>query len=158
MSKRKKDYLIEINKLIDQEKYKDIETLVFKIIRNYEDSLLYYYLGLAQIMLNKEELGVDNLWRSISLDIDLNLKYPRNLLANIYIKRNDYSLAEKFLKESIQIDKYLSTYLTLIDVLIILEKKNEANNFLEIVKIEFSDNIDLESLISLEKEISSIGN
>ncbi len=156
MTMKRKDYLIEVNKLIEQEKYKDTEALLFKIIKSYEDPLLYYYLGLAQVKLNKVQLGVDNLWRSISLDIDSTYKHPRNLLAELYIKENELSLAEKFLRESIVIDKNINTYITLIEVLISLEKKEEAKKFIESIKIEFPKNLDSKKLTSLEKKISSI--
>ena len=93
---RKTDYLRKINELMLHNKFLETESLIFDIIRNYEEPWLYYYLGVAQIELNKFDHGIDNLLRSIFLDKDFDLKNARNILAKIYMQNSQFSLAEKF--------------------------------------------------------------
>jgi tetratricopeptide (TPR) repeat protein len=123
---KKLDYLIELDKLIKKKKYKDSEIFIFNILKDYEDSFIYYYLGYAQIMLNKIEQGIDNLKRSVFLDQQKKISYPRLLLSKIYFQNEKYEICEKYLKEALSINQDRESLTLLIQALVNLNKKDEA--------------------------------
>ena len=61
----------EINLLLDQESYEDVIALLKKSIANNPEELIYYwYLGLAYLLQENEEL-VQEIWSSIFLEGNL---------------------------------------------------------------------------------------
>ena len=109
-----------LQKLADKKNFSEIEDLCLKMIIKYEQSFLYYFLGMAQVNLNKIDSGVYFLKKSIFLNPNVAQAY--NLLGKVYknLGMNDLS-KENFLK---CIDLGLineGIYTDYIEVLILLE-------------------------------------
>ena len=153
---KKLDYLIELDKLIKKKKYKDSQIFIINILKYYEDSLIYYYLGYAQIMLNKIEQGIDNLERSVFLDQQKKITYSRLWLSKIYFQNGKYEICEKYLKEVLSIDQNLDALILLVQVLVNLNKKDEAINEYDNLCKEFPKSLKSKEVKNLKDKILNL--
>lgn len=124
---KKIDYLNNIESLIKKENFKDAEILCLEILPKYEDTLIYYFLGICQKKLKKIDLAIYNLKKSIFLDHGLLVTDARNILGNIYIEKREFNLAEDIFRKLVSInDKYEEYQIGLINTLILQKKSNQV--------------------------------
>jgi tetratricopeptide (TPR) repeat protein len=134
-----------LQKLADKKNFSEIEDLCLKMIIKYEQSFLYYFLGMAQVNLNKIDSGVYFLKKSIFLNPNVAQAY--NLLGKVYknLGMNDLS-KENFLK---CIDLGLineGIYTDYIEVLILLDRKDECKQVIEDALIKLPNSKEIKNI------------
>ena len=113
-----------LQKLADEKKFSEVEDLCLGMIKIYEQSFIYYFLGMAQVNLSKIDSCVYFIRKSIFLSPNVPQAY--RLLGKVYKGLGINDLSEEnfskcvelgFIKEDI--------YNDYIEVLILLDRKDE---------------------------------
>ena len=134
-----------LQKLADEKKFSEIEDFCLEMIKKYEQSFLYYFLGMAQVNLSRIDSGVYFLRKSIFLNPDLSYAY--SLLGKVYknLGMNDLS-RENFLKciELGFINE--AVYIDYIEILILLDRKDEYQKTIEDALIQLPNSKEINNL------------
>ena len=134
-----------LQKLADKKNFSEIEDLCLKMIIKYEQSFLYYFLGMAQVNLNKIDSGVYFLKKSIFLNPNVTQAY--SLLGKVYknLGMNDLS-RDNFLKcnELGLINEGM--YTDYIEVLILLGRKDECKQVIEDALIRLPNSKEIKNI------------
>lgn len=110
--------------LTDEMKFSEVEIICLDLLKFHEDSFIYYFLGMAQINLNKFETGVYFLKKSIFL----NPKVPQThlILTKLYKKFNMLELAKKSFSNLIALkNPQLTDYIDYLELLKLIKDKDE---------------------------------
>ena len=110
-------YINEFEDLIKTNNFNRLESLCLRMAPIYEESFLYYYIGLAQVNMGLIDSGSYFLRKSIFLNPNAVGGY--NILGDLYLRLNKFDLAENLLSKSIELSaKNLSIHILYVKTLI----------------------------------------
>ena len=133
--------------LIDEMKFSEVEVICLDLLKFHEDSFIYYFLGMAQINLNKFETGVYYLKKSIFLNPQVSQTHL--ILAKLYKKFNMLELSkESFSSLMVLKNPQLANYIDYLEVLKLIKDEDEFSIVLNNALRDFPKS---EVLLNLKK-------
>tara|TARA_B100001142_G_C13837393_1_gene462947 strand:+ start:88 stop:534 length:447 start_codon:yes stop_codon:yes gene_type:complete len=125
-----------LQKLADEKKFSEVEDLCLGMIKIYEQSFIYYFLGMAQVNLSKIDSGVYFLRKSIFLSPNVPQTY--RLLGKVYKGLGINDLSEENFSRCIELG-FINEgiYNDYIEVLILLDRKDEYRKIINEALIQF---------------------
>lgn len=121
----KEKYIKKLQSILVSKDYSRLEAVCLEMAPKYEESFLYYFLGVAQFKMNMLYAAEYNLKKSIFLNKDIVAPYV--ILSKVFIELNNFTLAEEVLLKAMDIDQEnIEIHFNYISILKVQNKKKKS--------------------------------